>query len=77
MRRSHGDRRADRVEGEMGNTWTQHEFNYDAFLAEVGKARDGLEPTCVIARSVEQAEVLAAWCVENGIGEPEIVVLEE
>lgn len=31
-------------------------------------------PNYVIARSVEDAQAFAAWCVENGIEEPKIVV---
>jgi hypothetical protein len=52
------------------------EFDYDGFLAEAEKALDQMQPSAVIARSLEHAYALAAWCVENGIEEPQIVVLE-
>lgn len=51
------------------------EFDYDQFIAEVEKARDGMgEPCWIIAKSVEHAEALAAWCIQNGIEEPRIVI---
>lgn len=53
-----------------------NDFDYDGFLAEVSKVRDALEPSWVIARSQEDAEAFAYWCIENGIEESEIVVFQ-
>jgi hypothetical protein len=51
------------------------EFDYDGFLVTVQKLRDdGNEPRWVVARSVESAEAFAAWCIETGIEEPEILI---
>lgn len=52
------------------------DMEYDEFLAFVEEARRRLGPVkYVVARSVEAAEAFSCWCVDNGIEEPEIIVL--
>lgn len=50
---------------------------YDEFLAFVEQARESVgPPSWVICRSQEEAEAFAAWCVENGIEQPQIATPE-
>lgn len=51
-------------------------FDYDKFLKEVMNIPPRDVPSWVPCRSVEEAEAFAAWCVENDIEEPEIVVFK-
>ena len=51
------------------------EFDYDGFIAWFDELRShAVGPNCIMARSVEDAEAFAAWCIENGIEEPEVIV---
>jgi len=49
-------------------------FEYERFTNAVAMCREASPHACVVTRSLEEAEALAAWCVENGIEEPEIIV---
>jgi hypothetical protein len=51
------------------------ELNYDELIAFMEQCHSLYKPKYVIARSVEDAEAFAYWCVENGIEEPEIAIL--
>lgn len=53
------------------------DFDYDQLVKQITEAENTVGPASgVIARSVEEAEAFAYWCIENGIEEPRIVVLE-
>lgn len=53
-----------------------NEASYDEFMAFVEERRENYRPRGVIARSQEDAQAFAVWCVENDIEEPKILVLE-
>lgn len=53
------------------------DFDYDEFVKFAEQARGLYSPEWVVSRSVEEAEAFAYWCIENGIEEPRIVVLEK
>lgn len=53
------------------------EFDYDQLVRLITEAENSVGPASgVIFHSVEAAEAFAYWCIENGIEEPRIVVLE-
>lgn len=52
------------------------DLNYDELLEFIEQARGLYGPEWVVFRSIEEAKAFAYWCIENGIGEPRIVVLE-
>lgn len=46
-------------------------------VAERERVRDTVDEPCwAIARDVETAEAFADWCVENGIEDPQIALID-
>jgi hypothetical protein len=52
-------------------------FDYDSFLRNVMNIPPRDMPSWIQCRSLEEAKALAAWCIENDIEEPRVVVLED
>jgi hypothetical protein len=50
------------------------EFDYDVFVNTVEMYQAAAPHAWVVARSLDEAKAFAAWCVENGIEEPEIII---
>lgn len=49
---------------------------YNQLLDAIKAAPPESEPSCVIARSVEDAYAFAQWCVDNGLEEPEVRIVQ-